>query len=68
MQKAQAGLIIMWLFLTAHSLIELDPGVGEGEQGTLFDWDANWKLLPDHSGACLGDFSLKQGMTPLSQA
>lgn len=40
----------------------------EGEQGTLFDWAANWKLLRDHSGACLGDFSLKQGMTPLSQA
>lgn len=41
---------------------------GEGEQGILFDWAANWKLLRDHSGACLGDFSLKQGMTPLSQA
>lgn len=31
MQKAQAGLIVMWLFLTAHSLIELDPAVGLGK-------------------------------------
>lgn len=31
MQKAQAPLTIVWLFLTAHSLIELDPGVGPGK-------------------------------------
>lgn len=30
-QKAQAGLFAMWLFLTAHSLIELDPGVDVGK-------------------------------------
>lgn len=29
MQEAQAGLFTTWFFLTAHSLIELDPGVGE---------------------------------------
>lgn len=28
MQKAHAGLCTMWLFLTAHYLVELDPGVG----------------------------------------
>lgn len=30
-QKAQAGLFAMWLFLTAHSLIELNLGVDLGK-------------------------------------
>lgn len=41
---------------------------GEGEQGTPFDQAANLRLLPDLSGPCPGDFSLKQRMTPLCQA
>lgn len=39
----------------------------EGEQGTPFDRADNLKLLPDLSGPCPGDFSLKQAMTPLCQ-